>query len=68
MTEQERKLYIVKLESYSGECSSLQCDSEGSDEDAMYCICAVLDDHAEIIDYGYNSLEQAQEVWPDAIS
>lgn len=61
----DKKYYIVKLESYDGECSSLQCDSDGSD--GMYCICLVLDDHAEIIDYGYNSIEQAQEVWPDAI-
>jgi hypothetical protein len=63
----KRKYYIVKLESYSGEYSSLQCDSGGNDADSMYCICLVLDDHAEIIDYGYNSLEQAKSAWPEAI-
>ncbi len=61
----KRKYYIVKLESYSGEYSSLQCETDGND--VMYCICLVLDDRAEMIDYGYNSLEQARQVWPDAI-
>jgi len=62
----KNRYYILKLESYSGEYSSLQCDSEGND--FMYCICLVLDDHAEFIDYGYKSLEQAQSVWPEAIA
>ncbi len=61
----KKKYYILKLESYCGEYSSLQCDSEGND--CMYCICLIVDNRAEIIDYGYKSFEQAQSTWPEAI-
>jgi hypothetical protein len=61
----KKKFYILKLESYFGEYSSLHCESEGND--FMYCICLVNDNKAIMIDYGYKSLEQAQSIWPEAI-
>ena len=47
----EKKYYILKLDSYEGEGSSLTVDADGSD--SMYVVLSVEGTSAEIVDWGY---------------
>ena len=57
----EKKHYILKIDSYEGEESSLMVNANGSD--AMYVVLAVEGRSAEIVDWGYETVEQLLEAW-----
>ena len=56
-----KKYYALCLESYEGDGSSLAVDADGND--AMYVVLAVDGTHADIIDWGYPSIETLKEAW-----
>lgn len=60
-----KRYYIVRLDSYSGDDSFVNCGID--DQDYIYVVILALDNHAEIIDSGYRSVEEAAKHWPEAI-
>ena len=58
-----KKYYILKLDSYEGETSSMFVSSEGADE--MYVVLHVEGQSAEIVDWGYPSAEALIQAWTD---
>ena len=56
-----RKHYILKLDSYEGEGSSLMASADGSD--CMYVVLVVEGKSAEIVDWGYPSVHEILEAW-----
>jgi hypothetical protein len=61
-----RRLVIVKIESYVGRDTYLECGGDNG-QDFMYCVVVVNDDNsAEIVDSSYRSYEEAVEAWPEA--
>ena len=56
-----KKHYILKIESYEGEESSLMVNANGLD--AMYVVLVVEGSSAEIVDWGYETVEQLLEAW-----
>ena len=56
-----KKHYILKLDSYEGEESSLTVNANGSD--ALYVVLVVDGKSAEIVDWGYETVEQLLEAW-----
>ena len=57
----EEKYYIIRLDSYYGEHSSLTCSAD--DEDYMFTVLIVHGNQASLIDYGYSSIKQLLEAW-----
>ena len=57
----EKKYYILKIDSYEGEESSLMVNANGSD--AMYVVLVVDGKSAEIVDWGYETVDQLLEAW-----
>ncbi len=58
MTE---KYYILKLDSYEGEGSSLTVDADGAD--SMYVVLCVEGKSVEIVDWGYPTVDDLLEAW-----
>jgi len=56
-----KKYFILKLDSYEGEGSSLTVDAEGSD--CMYVVLNVEGSSAEIVDCGYPTVEELLSAW-----
>ena len=56
-----KRYYILKIDSYDGDESSLMVNANGSD--AMYVVLAVEGPAAEIVDWGYETVEQLLEAW-----
>ena len=56
-----KKYYILKLDSYEGEGSSLTVDADGSD--SMYVVLNVEGASAEIVDWGYPTVDDLLAVW-----
>ena len=56
-----KKYFILKLDSYEGEESSLMVNANGSD--AMYVVLVVEGKSAEIVDWGYETVDQLLEAW-----
>ncbi len=56
-----KKYYILKIDSYEGEESSLMVNVNGSD--AMYVVLVVEGKSAEIVDWGYETIDQLLEAW-----
>ena len=56
-----KKHYILKIDSYEGEESSLMVNANGSD--AMYVVLVVEGKSAEIVDWGYETVDQLLEAW-----
>jgi hypothetical protein len=65
----ERKLYILEIEGFEGETVSVYVSGRGDDDstDAVYCIVAVSEHGASIVDSGYSSIDEARAAWPEAI-
>ena len=61
----EKKYYILKIDSYDGDESSLMVNANGSD--AMYVVLVVDGKSAEIVDWGYETVEQWLEEWNNAV-
>ena len=57
----EKKYYILKLDSYEGEESSLTVDADGSD--SMYGVWNVEGSSAEIVDWGYPTVDDLLSAW-----
>ncbi len=57
----EKKYYILKIDSYEGEESSLMVNANGSD--AMYVVLVVEGKSAEIVDWGYPTVDELLEAW-----
>ena len=57
----DKKYYILKIDSYEGEESSLMVNANGSD--AMYVVLVVEGKSAEIVDWGYETVDQLLESW-----
>ena len=60
-----KKYYILKIDYYEGEESSLMVNANGSD--AMYVVLVVEGQAAEIVDWGYETVEQLLEAWNNAV-
>ena len=61
----EKKYYILKIDSYEGEESSLIVNANGSD--TMYVVLVVDGKSAEIVDWGYETVDQLLEAWNNVI-
>ena len=61
----EKKHYILKIDSYEGEESSLTVSANGSD--VMYVVLVVDGKSAEIVDWGYETVEQLLEAWNNVV-
>lgn len=58
-----KKHFILKLDSYEGEGSSLAVDANGAT--TMFVVLVVEGRSAEIVDWGYESVEALLESWRD---
>ena len=56
-----KKYFILKLDSYEGEGSSLMANADG--EDGMYVVLCVEGKSAEIVDWGYPTVDTLLEAW-----
>ena len=56
-----KKYYILKLDSYEGEESSLSVNADGSY--SMYVVLNVEGSSAEIVDWGYPSVDDLLAAW-----
>ena len=56
-----KKYFILKLDSYEGDESSLMVNANGSD--SMYVVLVVDGKSAEIVDWGYETVDQLLEAW-----
>ena len=59
--ETMKKYYILKLDSYDGEGSSLMVNVDGLD--CMHVVLVVEGKSAEIVDWGYPSVDELLEAW-----
>ena len=64
-----RELCIVEVDAFEGEAASIRVtDADGAPLRAVYCI-ARRDEASGVlhfVDYGYTSLSEAREAWPEA--
>ena len=56
-----KKYFILKLDSYEGEGSSLTVDADGAD--SMYVVLNVEGSSAEIVDWGYPTVDDLLAAW-----
>ena len=56
-----KRYYILKIRSYEGEESSLTVNAGGAD--TMYVVLLVGEKSAEIVDWGYETVDQLLEAW-----
>ena len=61
MLRRMKEYYILKLDSYEGEGSSLMVDADGSD--SMYVVLNVEGSSAEIVDWGYPTVNDLLAAW-----
>ena len=57
----DKKYYILKIDSYEGEESSLTVSANCSD--TMYVVLVVEGQSAEIVDWGYSTVEDLLAAW-----
>ena len=56
-----KKYFILKLDSYEGEGSSLTVDADGAG--SMYVVLNVEGQSAEIVDWGYSTVDDLLAAW-----
>ena len=56
-----KKYFILKLDSYEGEGSSLTVDADGTE--SMYVVLIVDGSSAEIVDWGYPTVDDLLASW-----
>ena len=56
-----KKYFILKLDSYGGEGSSLAVVADGAD--SMYVVLCVEGSSAEIVDWGYPTVDDILAAW-----
>ena len=59
--DMSEKYYILKLDSYEGEGSSLTVDADGAG--SMYVVLCVEGSSAEIVDWGYPTVDDLLAAW-----
>lgn len=59
----EKKYYILKLDSYEGDGSSLIVNA--GESGYMYVVLCVDDKSADIVDWGYETVDELLEAWGD---
>jgi disulfide oxidoreductase YuzD len=60
-----KKYYILKIESYDGQDTSIICGI--NNQDYLFAIVVIDDEgNAEIVDNGYRSRDEAELAWPEA--
>ena len=59
----EKKYYILKLDSYEGDGSSLIVNA--GESGYMYVVLCVEDKSADIVDWGYETVDELLEAWGD---
>ena len=57
----EKKYYILQVDSYEGDESSLTVNVNGSD--VMYVVLVVESSSAEIVDWGYPMVDDLLAAW-----
>ena len=60
-----KQYFILKLDSYEGEGSSLTVDADGSD--GMYVVLNVEGSSAEIVDWGYPTVDDLLAAWDNVM-
>ena len=55
------KHYILKIDSYSGDESSLMVNANGSE--TIFVVLPVSGKSADIVDWGYATVDELLEVW-----
>ena len=60
-----KKYFILKLDSYEGEKSSLTVDADGLD--SMYVVLSVEGSSAEIVDWGYPTVDDLLAAWDNVM-
>ncbi|AMW06293.1 hypothetical protein [Gemmatimonas phototrophica] len=65
----DRELFIVEVDSFEGQEATISVsDADGAPLRAVYCI-ARRDEATGVLqffDYGYTSIREAREAWPQA--
>jgi hypothetical protein len=65
----DHELFIVAVDGFEGEAASITVtDDDGAPLHAVYCV-ARRDEVSGVlrfVDYGYTSISEAREAWPDA--
>ena len=56
-----KRHYILKIDSYSGDESSLMVNANGSE--TMFVVLSVGGKSADIVDWGYASVDELLEAW-----
>jgi len=56
-----KKYYILKIDSYEGEGSSLMVNADGAG--SMYVVLVVDGKSAEIVDWGYPTVDDLLATW-----
>ena len=56
-----KKYFILKLDSYEGDASSLTVDAGGAD--SMYVVLNVEGQSAGIVDWGYSTVDDLLAAW-----
>ena len=59
--------YILEIEAYNGDDTSVALFSDGEAVDSLWCILVVDASGAHVVDSGYRSFAEAKIAWPDAI-
>jgi len=65
-----RPAFIVAVDSFEGEQSVIEVrDASGRPISAVFCIARQNERTGvlEFVDYGYRSIDEAREAWPDAL-
>ena len=60
-----KKYFILKLDSYEGDGSSLTVDAGGAD--SMYVVLNVEGQSAEIVDWGYSTVDGLLAAWTNVM-
>ena len=61
-----KNLFIVKIESFEGRDTYVRCGDDR--QDYLFGVVSVdAEVHAEIVDNGYRSFDEAAEAWPEAV-
>ena len=59
--DMNEKHYILKIDSYSGDESSLMVNASGSE--TMFVVLSVGGKSADIVDWGYATVDELLEAW-----
>jgi hypothetical protein len=70
-TKSPGRLFIVEVDGFHGEHASISItDSTGAPLKALYCVARNHEETGvlQFVDYGYLSISEAKEAWPEAFA